>query len=132
MTSPSALAAALRAHARGLYCDDAAAELLIAQSWLHHPDFTSQFITVHPSISDGQPMAVTDWAAAVAALGTSMPSSGGEQRMLRITASMGGGYPSISGTPLQGSTTATFSSCSEPFAMRPENGHQMIYIDDRL
>jgi hypothetical protein len=93
MTSPYALAAALRAHARGLYCDEAAAELLIAQSWLRHPDFTSQFITVHPSISDGQPMAVIDWAAAVAALGTSMPSSGGEQRMLRITASMGGGIP---------------------------------------
>ena len=93
MTSPSALAAALRAHARGLYCDEAAAELLIAQSWLRHPDFTSQFITVHPSFSDGQPMAVIDWAAAVAALGTSMPSSGGEQRMLRITASMGGGIP---------------------------------------
>ena len=131
MTSPSALAAALRAHARGLYCDEAAAELLIAQSWLRHPDFTSQFITVHPSISDGQPMAVIDWAAAVAALGTSMPSSGGEQRMLRITA-RAAGYPSISGTPLRGSTTATSSSCSEPFAMRPENGHQMVYIDDRL
>ena len=93
MTSPSALAAALRAHARGLYCDEAAAELLIAQSWLRRPDFASQFITVHPRIPDGQPMAVVDWAAAVAALGTSMPSSGGEQRMLRITASMGGGIP---------------------------------------
>ncbi len=93
MTSPSALAAALRAHARGLYCDEAAAELLIAQSWLRRPDFASQFITVHPGIPDGQPMAVVDWAAAVAALGTSMPSSGGEQRMLRITASMGGGIP---------------------------------------
>jgi hypothetical protein len=94
MTSPSALAAALRAHARGLYRDEAAAELLIAQSWLRRPDFASQFITVlHPSISDGQPMAVIDWAAAVAALGTSMPSSGGEQRMLKITASLGGGIP---------------------------------------
>ncbi|HUZ26489.1 MAG TPA: hypothetical protein VMV07_22265 [Streptosporangiaceae bacterium] len=93
MTSPSALAAALRAHARGLYCDEAAAELLIAQSWLRRPGFASQFITIHPGIPDGQPMAVVDWAAAVAALGTSMPSSGGEQRMLRITASMGGGIP---------------------------------------
>ncbi len=35
MTSPSELAAALRAHAQGLYCGEAAAELLIAQSWLH-------------------------------------------------------------------------------------------------
>jgi hypothetical protein len=93
MTSPSALAAALRAHARGLYCDEAAAELLIAQSWLRRPDFASQFITVRPGIPHGQPMAVVDWAAAVAALGTSMPSSGGEQRMLKITASIGGGIP---------------------------------------
>jgi len=87
------LAAALRAHARGLYCDEAAAELLIAQSWLHRPDFTSRFITVHRSIGDGQPMAVIDWAAAAAALSASLPCSGGEQRMLKITSSMGGGIP---------------------------------------
>ena len=55
MTSPSALAAALRAHARGLYCDEAAAELLIAQSWLRRPGFASQFITVHPGIPTGGP-----------------------------------------------------------------------------
>ena len=93
MTPPSMLAAALRAHARGLYADEAAAELLIAQSWLCRPDFTSRFITVHRSIGDGQPMAVIDWAAAVAALGTSLPSSGGEQRMLKITSSLGCGIP---------------------------------------
>ncbi len=93
MTSPSELAAALRAHAQGLYCGEAAVELLIAQSWLHRPDFASRFITIHPGISDGQPMAVIDWATAVAALGTSLPSSGGEQRMLKITASLGGGIP---------------------------------------
>lgn len=48
MTSPSELAAGLRAHTQGLYCGEAAAEPLIAQSWLHRPDFTSRFITVHP------------------------------------------------------------------------------------
>jgi hypothetical protein len=48
MTSPAALAAGLRAHAQGLCCIEAAAELLIAQSWLHCDDFTSRFITVHP------------------------------------------------------------------------------------
>ena len=93
MTSPSELAAALRAHAQGLYCGEAAAELLIAQSWLHRADFTSRFITVHPSIADGQPMAVIDWAAAVTALGTSLPSSGGERRMLKLTASIADGIP---------------------------------------
>jgi hypothetical protein len=93
MTSPSELAAALRAHAQGLYCGEAAAELLIAQSWLCRPDFTSRFITVHPGITDGLPMAVIDWAAAVAALGTSLPSSGGERRMLKLTASLADGIP---------------------------------------
>lgn len=93
MTTPSTLAAALRAHARGLYSDEAAAELLIAQSWLHRADFTSRFITIHRSIGDGQPMAVIDWDAAVAALGASLPCSGGEQRMLKITSSLGGGIP---------------------------------------
>jgi hypothetical protein len=93
MTSPSQLAAALRAHAQGLYCGEAGAELLIAQSWLHRADFTSRFITVHPGIPDGQPMAVVDWAAAVTALGTSLPSSGGERRMLKLTASLADGIP---------------------------------------
>jgi hypothetical protein len=93
MTSPSELAAGLRAHAQGLCSGEAAAELLIAQSWLHRPDFTSRFITVHPGIPDGQPIAVVDWAAAVTALGTSLPSSGGERRMLKLTASLADGIP---------------------------------------
>jgi hypothetical protein len=49
MTSPAVLAAGLRAHAQGLCCLEAAAELLIAQSWLHRDDFTSRFITVPPA-----------------------------------------------------------------------------------
>ncbi len=47
MSSPDALATGLRAHAQGLCCLEAAAELLIAQPWLHRADFTSRFITVH-------------------------------------------------------------------------------------
>ena len=71
----------------------AAAELLIAQTWLHRDDFTSRFITVHPGIGSGQPTAVIDWPAAIAALGSSLPCSGGEQRMLKITASLADGIP---------------------------------------
>lgn len=93
MTSPSMLAAALRAHARGLYCDEAAAELLIAQSWLHRDDFTSRFITVHPGVGSGQPVAVIDWPAVIATLGSGLPCSGGERRMLKITASIADGIP---------------------------------------
>jgi len=36
-------------------------------------------------------VAVVDWPSAVAALGTSLPCSGGEQRMLRVTASLADG-----------------------------------------
>jgi hypothetical protein len=93
MTSPATLAAALRAHAQGLCCLEAAAELLIAQTWLHRADFTSRFITVHPGIGGGQPVAVIDWPAVITALGASLPCSGGEQRMLRITASLADGIP---------------------------------------
>jgi hypothetical protein len=82
MTPPATLAAGLRAHAQGLRCLEAAAELLIAQSWLHRDDFTSRFITVCPGTGGGQPAAVIDWPAVIAALGSSLPCSGGEQRML--------------------------------------------------
>jgi len=93
MTSPATLAAGLRNHAEGSCCLTAAAELLIAQSWLHRPDFTSRFITVHPGTGGGQPVAVIDWPAVITALGTSLPCSGGEQRMLKITASLADGIP---------------------------------------
>jgi len=93
MTSPAVLAAGLRAHAQGLYCLEAAAELLIAKSWLHRDDFTSRFITLHPGIGSGQQVAVIDWPAVIAALGSSLACSGGEQRLLKITASLAGGIP---------------------------------------
>src|ERR1700678_930190 len=93
MTSPAVLAAGLRAYAQGLYCLEAAADLLIDKSWLHRDDFTSRFVTVHPGIGSGQQVAVVDWPAVIAALGSGLPCSGGEQRMLRITASLADGIP---------------------------------------
>jgi hypothetical protein len=93
VTTPDSIAAALRNHAEGSYCLAAAAELLITQSWLHRADFTSRFITLHRAPGNGTPIAIIDWPAAITALGTSLPCSGGEQRMLRITASLAGGIP---------------------------------------
>jgi hypothetical protein len=93
VTPPATIETALRNHAEGSCCLAAAAELLIAQTWLHRADFTSQFITLHRSPGSGKPMAVIDWPAAVTALGTSLPCSGGEQRMLKITASLADGIP---------------------------------------
>ena len=69
----------------------AVGELLIAQSWLHRDDFTSRFVTVHPGTGSSQLMTVIDWPAAVAALGSNLACSGGEQRMLKITASLADG-----------------------------------------
>jgi len=93
MTSPAVLAAGLRAHAQGLFCLEAAAEFLIDKSWLDRNDFTSRFVTVHPGIGSRPQVAVIDWPAVIAALGSSLPCSGGEQRMLRITASLADGLP---------------------------------------
>ncbi len=87
------LAAPLRAWARGIYPDEAGVELLIGHSvFLHRADFTARFIDT-PASSDDIPLAVIDWPAAITALDAGLPCSGGEQRMLRLAASLAGGIP---------------------------------------
>jgi hypothetical protein len=90
------LPAALRACARGFYPAEASAELLIShESFLARSGFTSRFIRLGTSITDGiTTMADIDWPAAITALDTSdLPCSGGEQRMLRLAASLASGIP---------------------------------------
>jgi hypothetical protein len=90
------LTAALRACAAGLYPLEAGTALLIAnRTFLHRDDFTSRFITVATSISDGTtPMAAIDWDAAITALHAGeLPCSGGERRILHLSASLAGGIP---------------------------------------
>jgi hypothetical protein len=89
------LASALRAHARGLYCIEAAVELLIGhQSWLRRDDFTTTLIQMSPKLTNGATLAHVDWPAAITALDTGqLPCSGGEGRMLRIAASVADGIP---------------------------------------
>jgi len=88
------MAAALRNQADGLCCLEAAAELLIAQTWLDRDDFTSGFITTAPGLTDARPMAAVDWTAVISALDSGqLPCSGGEQRMLRLAASLAEGIP---------------------------------------
>jgi hypothetical protein len=91
--TPTDLATALRAHAQGLHYLEAAAELIVAQSWLHRADFSGKFINITPGLLDGQAIAIVNWAAAIALDAGELPCSGGEQRMLRITASIGDGIP---------------------------------------
>jgi hypothetical protein len=87
------LAAALRAHAEGDLCAEAAAELLIAGFWLDRDDFAGRFVTVTVSPGSGRAVAVVDWPAVTAALGAGLPCSGGERRLLGLTASLAAGTP---------------------------------------
>jgi hypothetical protein len=94
--TPSAdtLADAVRRHADGVYCLQAAAEMLIAQHWLQRADFTHRFVTLHNSLTSGRQVAIIDWPTVIAALDTgTLPCSGGERRMLRLTASLAEGVP---------------------------------------
>jgi len=89
----SPLAGPLRAWACGIYPDEAGVEMLIGHAtFLHRADFTARFIDT-PASSDGTPVAVIDWAAAITALDASLPCSGGAQRMLRLAASLADGIP---------------------------------------
>ena len=87
------LAAALRACVIGLYPLEAGTELLIGNgTFLHRDDFTSRFITC--GTSDGTPMAAIDWDAAITALNSGdLPCSGGESRILQLSASLAAGTP---------------------------------------
>jgi hypothetical protein len=88
------LTAALRACAAGFFPLEAGTGLLIANgTFLHRDDFTSRFITLATSISDGTtPMAAIDWDAAITALHAGeLPCSGGERRILKLSSSLAGG-----------------------------------------
>ena len=87
------LTTALRACAAGLYPLEAGTALLISnKTFLHRDDFTSRFI--RHGTSGGVPMAAVDWDAAVTALaGGGLPCSGGERRLLLLSASLAGGIP---------------------------------------
>jgi hypothetical protein len=94
MNTTGELAAALRRQADGICSMQAAAVLLIAQDWLHRTDFTTSFTTLTQDLAGGPPAAAIDWPAAITALDAGqLPCSGGERRMLRLTASLAGGIP---------------------------------------
>jgi 8-oxo-dGTP diphosphatase len=85
------LAAQLRAWARGIHPEEAGVEMLIGHGvFLRRADFTSRFISIP---GDDAGLAVIDWRAAIAALDDSLPCSGGENRMLRLAASLATDIP---------------------------------------
>ena len=87
------LAAALRSCAAGLYPLEAGVALLTASgAFLHRDDFTGRFI--QHGASKGTAMAAVNWQAAITALGTGeLPCSGGERRLLKLSASLADGIP---------------------------------------
>jgi hypothetical protein len=87
------LTAALRACAAGLYPLEAGTELLAGNgTFLHRDDFSSRFIS--HGTSGGTPMAAIDWDAAITALASGrLPCSGGERRILQLSASLAAGIP---------------------------------------
>jgi hypothetical protein len=87
------LATALRASAVGFYPLEAGTELLIGNgTFLRRDDFTTRF--VHHGTSEATPMASIDWDAAIAALASGgLPCSGGERRILQLSASLANGTP---------------------------------------
>ena len=90
------LADALRNCAAGLLPLEAGTELLISNgTFLHRDDFTARFIETGTSISDGITlMTVIDWFDASSALNVGdLACSGGERRVLVLSASLAGGIP---------------------------------------
>lgn len=87
------LAAALRACAAGLYPLEAGVALLAGSgAFLHRPDFVGRFI--EHGTSGGTALAAVDWDAAVTALNVGeLPCSGGERRVLLLSASLAAGIP---------------------------------------
>ena len=88
------LADAVRAGAAGLYSLEAACELLISTGWLHRDDFT-RFIRTGTSLTDGvTELACIDWQSAITSRETGLlPCSSGENRILRLAASIADGIP---------------------------------------
>ncbi|MDA8033692.1 MAG: hypothetical protein M0T71_05940 [Actinomycetota bacterium] len=87
------VAEALREHARGMYCTEAAVELLIGhRRWLERGDFVSCFVGVLDDEPGGPPMAMLDWSGALEALQQGeLTCSSSEGQVLALAASLAAG-----------------------------------------
>ena len=91
---------ALRAHADGDLCAEAAAGLLIAGRWPDRDDFAGRFITMTASPGSGTRVAVVDWPAAAGALGAgAFRARPGNDGCCRSPPAWPRGSRSASGTP---------------------------------
>ena len=130
------LAAALRACAVGLYPIEAGTELRIVNAtFLRRADFTTRFIC-HDT-TGGTPMAAIDWEAAITALDTGgLPCSGGERRILQLSASLAAGTPVSlpdAVTGLDDANTALFvTAIGHASGKRPQSSGRSLRPPARL
>jgi hypothetical protein len=124
-TQPSGpgLASAVRAGAAGLYSLEAACELVISAGWLHRDDF-NRFISTGTSLTDGATeMAHIDWQSIICSRDTGhLPCSSGENRILRLAASIAAGIPVDLNDALSGLDRASISLVVR--AIRHANGQR--------
>lgn len=119
------LAAALRSCASGLYPLEAGVALLTGSgAFLHRCDFAGRFI--QHGTSGGTAMAAVDWDAAITALNAGeLPCSGGERRILKLSASLADGTPvdlrdAVTGLDAR-NVERLISAISHASGRRPEN-----------
>lgn len=89
------LAGPLRTAARGLCAAEAGTELLIRHAtWLQRSDFRDRFVHLDTTITGDTDLADIDWPAVITALDSGqLACSGGDERMLRLVASLVDGIP---------------------------------------
>ena len=129
------LTAALRACAAGLYPLEAGVALLAGNgTFLHRDDFTSRFITVGTSISDGTTLIGRHRLGrrdrCPARRNCPAPAENGVSSSCRPASPAAS--RSTSATPLPASTTATSPGWLPPFTTRPGNDQRTADIDDCL
>ena len=119
----SGLADAVRAGAAGLYSLEAACELVISTGWLHRDDFT-RFVSTGTSLTDGvTELAHIDWQSVITSRDAGLlPCGSGENRILRLAASIAAGIPVDLNDALSGLDQASISLVVR--AVRHANGQR--------
>ena len=117
------LTAALRAGSKGMYCDQAATELLIRHgSWLRRDDFTARYILIGTSQA-GDITAAIDWEEAITALHAGdLPCSSSEAAILGLAASFATATPVVLRHAITGLDQASLYLVTN--AIRDAGGHK--------
>ena len=117
------LTAALRAGSKGMYCDQAATELLIRHgSWLRRDDFTARYILIGTSQA-GDITAAIDWEEAITALHAGdLPCSSSEAAILGLAASFATATPVVLRHAITGLDQANL--CLVITAIKDAGGHR--------